>query len=185
MVAHTALRRDRQPLWTTMAVEPCSLVASSARSNRACHVKLAAAQPHPPIHPPTQIKHEGTHDMSDGRIKDIDRQVLAIFMEEVVEFFEYLRAETSLPRVRAQIDVLRTSSHLAGARVIAEKAAATLAAIAKAKYIDLYVVAAVCDFTEEVAWQAREAGSLADIEFTGEAVKLKLGVAQKSWWRMW
>ena len=53
-----------------------------------------------------------------------------------------------------------------------------------ATYIDHYVVAAVRELTEEVAWQAREASSLAAFEFTGEAVKLKLGVAEKPWWRL-
>ncbi len=123
--------------------------------------------------------------MSDGRIKDIDREVLAIFVEEVAEFLEFLSADPSVSRLRARIKELETSSRLVGAIAITEKASETLAAIAKARYIDHYVVAAVRELTEEVAREAREASSLAAFEFTGEAVKLKLGIAEKPWWRVW
>ncbi len=126
--------------------------------------------------------------MSDRHIKDIDREILPVFVAEVAEFLDDLSRETSVLRVSKRIEELDASSRLVGASTIAARTSNALAAIAQSDYIDLRVVMAVRELTEDVVLEAQEASLLAGIEFTGAVVELRVDKPprlEKPWWQVW
>ncbi|MBK8283663.1 MAG: hypothetical protein IPK97_01620 [Ahniella sp.] len=126
--------------------------------------------------------------MSDGRIKDIDQEVLPVFMEEVADFLDYLGRETSILRVRKRIGELDTSCRQVGARTIAARTSSALSAIATASEIDLRVVIEVRELTWAIVQEAQEASALTGINFNGGVVELKVAKpvkVEKPWWQVW